>query len=92
MKNGECGCNHRKDDETTGEVDATQEDLCDPYSNFDFLCLVRLIKSTEVMGAYKIFGLLFLQRSFLLLKVALLLERRAQDHAWPARRPWWRAR
>ena len=37
MEDGQCGCDHGKNDETASEVDAAQEDLCDPYTNLDFL-------------------------------------------------------
>jgi hypothetical protein len=40
VEDGEGGCNHGQDDQTAGEVDASEEDLGYPYSYFDFLWLV----------------------------------------------------
>lgn len=40
MENGESCCQHGKNDETAGEVDATKEDLRNPYSDLDFLLIV----------------------------------------------------
>lgn len=93
MEDGQRGCDHRKDDKTTSKVDAAQEDLCHPYSDLDFLVHVSVLpKRLNVSGTYNILRLLLLQRSFMLLKVALFPKGRAQDHARPARRPWWRTR
>jgi hypothetical protein len=40
VEDGKSCCEHGKDDETAGEVDATKEDLRDPYSDLDFLVVV----------------------------------------------------
>ena len=40
VENCECGCDHGKDDETAGKVDAAQKDLRNSYSNLDFLLVV----------------------------------------------------
>lgn len=49
MENGESCCEHGKDDETAGKVDATKEDLRDPYSDLDFLLVVSYTQTELIL-------------------------------------------
>ena len=61
MEDSQCGCDHRKNDETASKVDAAQEDLGDPYTNFDLLLEVSyLLERINSVETYNIFGLLLL--------------------------------